>query len=61
MLLTAAISSAFTLAGALAAGVVGTVTGMAFGAWMAAMLAWWQFRKAFARVRRCTCGRGTYR
>jgi O-antigen/teichoic acid export membrane protein len=42
-LLTAATSSAFALAGALAAGVVGTVSGMAFGAWMAAMLAWWQF------------------
>jgi O-antigen/teichoic acid export membrane protein len=46
-LLTAATSSAFTLAGALAAGVVGTVSGMAVGAWTTAMLSWWQFRKAF--------------
>ena len=47
VLLMAAINSAFTLAGALAAGVIGAVSGMAIGAWVGSVLAWWQFRKAF--------------
>jgi O-antigen/teichoic acid export membrane protein len=47
VLLTSGMASAFTLAGALAAGVTGTVTGMAISAWVGSVLAWWQFRKAF--------------
>ena len=45
-LTTAAISSVFMVAGALAAGVRGTATGMAIGSWLAACVAWWQFRVA---------------
>jgi O-antigen/teichoic acid export membrane protein len=35
------ITSAFTLAGAWMAGVVGTVIGMAIGAWLGSLLSWW--------------------
>jgi hypothetical protein len=38
--------SALTLAGAWMAGVIGTVIGMAIGAWLGSLLAWWQFREA---------------
>jgi O-antigen/teichoic acid export membrane protein len=47
VLVMAGINCACTLAGALVAGVAGTVTGMAIGAWVGSVLAWWQFRTAF--------------
>ena len=47
VLITSAISSVFTLIGALAAGVTGAVVGMAIGAWVSSLLFWWQFRVAF--------------
>lgn len=40
------ITSAFTLAGAWMAGVVGTVIGMAIGTWLGSLMSWWQFRVA---------------
>jgi O-antigen/teichoic acid export membrane protein len=46
VLTTAAISSVFTLVGALVGGVHGTAVGMAIGSWVAACIAWWQFRVA---------------
>ena len=46
VLVMVAVTSAFTLAGAWMAGVVGTVMGMAVGAWLGSLLSWWQFREA---------------
>jgi O-antigen/teichoic acid export membrane protein len=40
------LTSGFTLAGAWMAGVVGTVIGMAIGAWLGSLLSWWQFSEA---------------
>lgn len=40
------ISSTSTLVGAWTGGALGTVYGMAVGAWIGSLLLWWQFRKA---------------
>jgi hypothetical protein len=47
VLISSAITSVFTLIGALAAGVNGAVIGMAIGAGVSSLLTWWQFRMAF--------------
>ena len=46
VLVMVTLTSLFTLAGAWMAGVVGTLLGMAIGAWLGALLSWWQFREA---------------
>lgn len=46
VLVMVTLTSAFTLAGAWMAGVVGTVIGMAVGGWLGSLLSWWQFREA---------------
>jgi len=46
VLVTAALASLFTLIGAFTAGVQGAAIGMAIGTWVAAAIAWWQFRVA---------------
>jgi O-antigen/teichoic acid export membrane protein len=57
VLVSGVISGSFALVGALTAGVEGTAWGMATGAWIAACIAWWQFRVALGEHEAKSTGR----
>jgi O-antigen/teichoic acid export membrane protein len=57
VLTSGAIISVFSLAGAFVAGVRGVAGGMAIGAWVAAVIAWWQFRVALGEHEAKATGR----
>jgi O-antigen/teichoic acid export membrane protein len=57
VLVSSAISSVLTLAGAVAWGIKGAAFGMAAGAWVGVFIAWWQFRVALREHEALTAGR----